>query len=46
MGLAVLAGSLLAAEPAEPLKVGETAMEHLGTGLDDKPRALSKYRGT
>ena len=40
--LAVLAGGLLA---DEPLKVGETAAEHLGTGIDDKPLVLSKYRG-
>ncbi len=40
--LAVLAGGALA---DEPLKVGETAVEHLGTGVDDKPLVLSKYRG-
>ena len=43
--LAVLAGSLFAAEPAKPLKVGDTAAQHLGTGTDDKPLLLSKYRG-
>ncbi len=40
--LAILAGNALA---DEPLKVGETAVEHLGTGTDDKPLVLSKYRG-
>ncbi len=40
--LAVLAGG---ARADEPLKVGETAVEHLGTGTDDKPLVLSKYRG-
>lgn len=40
--LAVLAGAAFA---DEPLKVGETAVEHLGAGLDDKPLSLSKYRG-
>ena len=43
--LAVLAVGALAAEPAETLKVGEVAEEHLGTGMDEKPLILSKYRG-
>ena len=40
--LAVLSGGALA---DEPLKVGQCAVEHLGTGMDAKPLVLSKYRG-
>ncbi len=40
--LVVLAGGALA---DKPLKVGETAVQHLGTGVDGKPLAISKYRG-
>ena len=43
--LAVAASVHAEALADEPLKVGETAVEHLGTGVDDKPLVLSKYRG-
>ena len=40
--LAVLASGAFA---DEPLKVGENAVDLLGTGLDDEPLELAKYRG-